>query len=87
MKYQLTEHVRVTNGSREAVLLDLRNGHYFTTNELGATILRGLSEGKSAAEIATSIASTFNVEITRASADLGAFLDRLQVRQLVKVCE
>ena len=68
----------------EAVLLDLRSGHYFGLNSTGSRVWAALKDGKEAEQIAEGIVEEFDVDLDRALADTRAFIDMLFERGLIR---
>lgn len=69
----------------EAVLLDLRTGRYYGLNATGARMWALLKEGLDAAAAASTIVEEFDVDPSRAEADVEAFIASLVDRGLVGV--
>jgi Coenzyme PQQ synthesis protein D (PqqD) len=68
----------------EAVLLDLRSGHYFGLNSTGSRVWAGLKDGKEADDIAQALVDEFDVDFDRAVVDTRAFIAALFERGLIK---
>jgi hypothetical protein len=68
----------------EAVLLDLRSGHYFGLNATGSRVWTLLKEGKNTDDIARALVDEFDVELDRALVDARAFIDMLFERGLIR---
>ena len=68
----------------ETVLLDLASGMYFGLDGVGRRIWECLAEGKSLGETAAVIAAEYEVDETRAQADLVAFASDLVQRGLLE---
>lgn len=68
----------------ETVLLDLESGMYFGLEGVGKRIWDSVADGKSLGEIAAIIASEFEVDESRALADLKDFAADLVERGLLE---
>lgn len=62
----------------ETILLHLVSGEYFSLNEVGSAIWRGLHEGLHHEQLIDGILSHFEVTRDTAAADLAEFLDHLE---------
>lgn len=68
----------------EAVLLDLRSGHYFGLNATGSRVWTMLKEGKDTEDIARGLVEEFDVDFERALADARSFIETLFERGLIR---
>ncbi|MCH8073800.1 MAG: PqqD family protein [Proteobacteria bacterium] len=68
----------------ETVLLDLSSGVYFGLDGVGKRIWETVAEGLSLEETASVITSEFDVEETRAQADVIEFVSNLVERGLLE---
>ena len=62
----------------ELVLLDLVRGEYFGLGEVGSEMWRALAGGRAVSEIATQLASLYDVEKVTIERDLLVFARELQ---------
>ena len=67
----------------EVVILDLRTSQYFSLNGTGALLWPLLSGGATAAELATELATAFDLDAETAQRDVEAFLAALRERDLL----
>jgi hypothetical protein len=74
-------HTRAFDG--ELVVLDLDGGDYFGLDPLGSRLWRGLEQGSTPAEIATSLVGEYDVGYDRLLADLVTLADELVGRGLL----
>ena len=83
MKYQLLEHVSLTEVDDEVVLLDLNTGSYYGLNHIGACLMKVLHECGSL-EIATAqISEQYQTPQSRVKEDLDALVAQLIEQGLV----
>ena len=68
----------------EAVLLDMESSYYFSLNETGTRIWRGLEDGKTEAEIIEGLVAEFDVTREEAEQTTHAFLESLRSEGLVR---
>ena len=68
----------------EAVLLNLRSGHYYGVNELGARIWQMVQKPRSIDEIIKILAHDYDVDEEVLIRDVLAFLEQLKENDLVK---
>jgi hypothetical protein len=74
---RIPDYVVSREVGEETVLLNLESGNYFGLNPMGARIWKGLVEGRTGAEIESSILGEFDVTpevVARDYADLTASL-------------
>lgn len=71
----------------EGILLNLRNGNYFTINEAGLFIWKLLDGSKNLEKIAKRISSRYNINKTLAFSDLLKFIKTLHIKRLLVICE
>jgi hypothetical protein len=82
---QLRSDVRSLIDADGAVLLDLRNGTYFSLNNLGADIWRQLEAGEGLTNIQTAIAARYGIASDLVKEDIQAFVADLAQRRLIDV--
>ena len=68
----------------EAVLLDMDSSYYFSLNETGTRIWRGLEDGLTEDEIVDGIVAEWDVTREEATRTLRDFLDTLEREGLVR---
>lgn len=82
---QVLGHVRSVMDPDGAVLLDLRQGRYYSLNGVGAEIWSQIESGRSVPEIESHLEGTFGAPRDTVRADVAAFLDDLSRKKLVDV--
>jgi hypothetical protein len=83
MKYQLLEHVSLTEVDDEAVLLDLNTGSYYGLNHIGAHLMRVLEDNGSVNKAVEQITSKYHADKTTVEGDLRKLLDQLLEQNLI----
>ena len=78
-------HVRSVLDPDGAVLLDLRQGKYYSLNGVGAEIWSQIEAGSSVSEIETHLNVSFGAPVETVRGDVAAFLQDLQGKQLIDV--
>ncbi len=69
----------------DAVLLDLRTSTYFAVNATGADLVDALATGeRTASDLEALLLAEYDVDATRAAADVAALLTELQGRELLE---
>ena len=63
---------------REALIVDLQTGDYFSLNPIATDIWERLHVGQEPAEIATDLAAQYAMEADMVAADVGALLAQLR---------
>ena len=76
-------HVHAREFHGELVILDFSGGRYFSLDEVGTRIWRGLVEGATPREIAAALTSEFDVDEARAFADVTSLVDELLAKGLL----
>lgn len=76
-------HVRSVMDPDGAVLLDLRQGRYYSLNGVGAEIWSQIESGRSVPEIESHLVSALGAPRDAAAADVAAFVDDLRRKSLV----
>jgi hypothetical protein len=77
-------HVNSTVLEKEAVLLNLANGIYYTLNPLGTAIWEMLTGDRSLEVISAALCERFDVSEDRVRTDLAALVARLRCEQLIE---
>ncbi len=82
---RVRSHVRSMFDQDGAVLLDLRNGKYFSLTAVGAEIWKKVEEGCEPPVILDHLSATFEVSRELLERDLGNFVIKLETRGLIDV--
>lgn len=80
----LAEHVRAISDENGAVLLDIKNGSYYSTNRLGADICQLLKSGVARSVLVQEISNRFQVSNKIVGSDVERFLQDLRIRGMLK---
>ncbi|WP_375206970.1 PqqD family protein [Hyphococcus sp.] len=64
-------------------ILNTQTNRYYTLNSVGEYIWRGLCDGQTSDVIIAGLAETYDVEASRAEADLSALLSQLENAGLI----
>jgi hypothetical protein len=75
--YTVPSDVRIAFDDHSAVLLDLRNGKFYSVSSVGALILQRLLERKSVSEIASYLETRYGKTRSEIDGDLRSFLSDL----------
>ncbi len=67
---------------REAVILDVSSGDYFSLNPIATEVWQALHEGQSLDQIAAQIATKYEIDTATARADIDELLDQLRHTKL-----
>lgn len=81
---EMNEDVVARRVGEETVLLDLDSGVYFTLNQVGSIVWRGLERSESVATIVARIVAEYDVATNEAEADVAALLEQLAEKGLLK---
>ena len=84
---KIPEHIRTTITQDGAVLMDIQGGHMLTLNPIGSIIWQQLNDGRAPEQIATRLATEFDVPQEQASADVNEFLEQLEAQHLIESSE
>ncbi|HEY2468241.1 MAG TPA: PqqD family protein [Terracidiphilus sp.] len=76
-------HVRLSHSPDGAVVLDILNGQMFRLNLVGSRILQLLKQDIAECEIAERLAHEFEIDRSRAEADLREFIQTLDEHHLL----
>ena len=82
--FRISDAVRGTRTGDGAVLLDLRHGRILTLNVVGSDIFALLQQGFDQSQIADAISVKFAVAIQDVRADVLAFVETLQKRDILQ---
>lgn len=77
IRYRVKPDVVARSIANEMILLDLESGVYFTLNQVGATIWRGLENRDSTETIVAAIVDQYEVDEETAAADLAEYAEAL----------
>ncbi|MFT6408347.1 MAG: hypothetical protein ACJAQ6_001765 [Arenicella sp.] len=83
MKYQLADHVSLTEVDDEAVLLDLHSGGYFGLNHIGAQLMSHLQQQQTIEFASTSIAEQYQTPEVTVSRDIHLLVQQLLDQKLI----
>ncbi len=76
--YTIPDDIIVTElDNNEAILLDMRNKRYYSFNETGLLIFKGIESKSSDDKIIENIMSAYDVTRDRASASVNSLIKRL----------
>jgi len=81
MKYCLAEHITLTEVDNEVVLLDLKAGHYYGLNHVGAFFLKQLSKEKQ--EVISAIAKHYKTDQAQVENDIDELINSLIEQKLI----
>lgn len=85
--YKIPKHVHAVIDQSGAVLLDIRQGSYFSLNDVGLEIWQQLQQGRSLGDIETHLLTTFDVTGEIARGDLADFILLLKKGNLLDVAD
>lgn len=83
MKYQLADHVSLTEVDDEAVLLDLNSGAYYGLNHVGALFMTHLINQQSIESASNEIAEHYQTPHEAVVRDIDRLLKQLLKQKLV----
>ena len=83
MKYQLADHVSLTEVDDEVVLLDLNTGTYYGLNHVGALLLAHFQDSKSLEFASAAIAKQYQTPHATVSQDIALLLEQLLEQKLL----
>jgi hypothetical protein len=83
MKYQLADHVSLTEVDDEAVLLDLNSGAYYGLNHVGAMLMSYLQEQKTPEFACAAIAEQYQTPHITVTRDIELLLQQLLEQKLI----
>lgn len=76
--YKIPEDVIITEiDGNEAILLDMRNKRYYSLNETGFFILKGIEQNLADDEIISKITSTYDVDYDKAKTSVKNIINKL----------
>ena len=84
MKYQLLEHVSLTNVDGEAILLDLNEGFYFGLNHVGALYLNLITQNITHDQAVIDIAQRYAIDYNRVKDDINELTKQLMEQNLLQ---
>ena len=83
MKYQLADHVSLTEVDDEAVLLDLNSGAYYGLNHVGALLLAHMQDQQSIEFANAAIAKQYQTPHATVSQDIKVLIVQLLEQKLI----
>lgn len=83
MKYQLLEHVSLTEVDDEAVLLDLNSGAYYGLNHVGALLLKFFETNMTVDIAIEQIAERYQTSPAQVQDDIESLIQQLLEQQLI----
>ena len=84
VKYQLCDHVSLTEIDGEAILLDMDTGTFFGLNHVGAQFLSALQANQTYETASSNVAKHYQVNLVTASSDLKILLNQLLDENLIQ---
>lgn len=81
--YRIADHVKSVIDADGAVLLDIRQGKYFSLNGIAVEIWRQLTLGRTVAEIEVHLAGLYDAPEAVLQQDARTFLDQLLHGRLI----
>lgn len=82
-RYNTRNGVYSTEIDGEIVLLDSKQGVYFSLNQSGAFIWRSIEKSKSVGEISEELMSTFQVSVENSIDDVNSMIQTLLAQDLI----
>ncbi len=83
--YTIPEDIIVTElDNNEAILLDMRNKRYYSLNETGLAIFRGIEASLSQDKIVESIMSAYEVDQEKANNSVNSIIQKLLSLNIVE---
>lgn len=79
------ENIPFKEIENEGILLNLKNGDYFTVDSLGLLIWKSIDGKKNLAQIAERVTARYEVSKNTALSDLIGFVKNLHKKELVEV--
>lgn len=83
MKYQLAEHIALTEVDDEAVLINLNSGGYFGLNHVGAMLMSQLQQQQTVEIASASIANKYDIQHTTVINDIELLIQQLLDQKLI----
>ena len=84
MKYNVPEHILHSKLDKEVVILNLKNGEYYSLNETGALVWELVCSGMSSEDIAREFSEQFSRTVPDSRSDTKEFLEELEQNGLVE---
>ncbi|MGA3162043.1 MAG: PqqD family protein [Terracidiphilus sp.] len=85
--HKVSENVTWKNVGNSVVLLNLTDSTYYVLNETASAAFRGVLEGQSTEQIATSFSKEFDCNTKQAMADVEEIMQYLAGEKLLKEAE
>jgi hypothetical protein len=82
--FKISDEVAISEINNESVILNLKTGIYFQTNELGSFIISQLNEYTSLVNLKEGIMQNFEVTDDQCQIDLLNFIEMLKEKNLLK---
>lgn len=82
---KIEDHVRSMMDETGAVLLDLREGRYYSLNGAGARIWSRVEKGMTPSQILEDLKRTYQIPAERLLEDLAAFVRTMEEKGLLRV--
>lgn len=80
-------HIAAKLMDGELVVINLRNGLYYSSTGVGVKIWEGVERGASVTDISKDIVRQYDIDAARAAADTAAFLEKLEAEALVEASD
>ena len=87
MKYQLFEHITITEVDNQVVLLDMQEGQYFGVNHIGAKLLNLLQNNFEVEQAILEIADSYKIEYNSVKDDIDSLLKQLLEQKILQHVE
>jgi len=86
-RFRCTEDVIAKVMDGEAVIINLANGMYYSTDKVGAVVWSLLESGHSVGEAAKEVAARYEVSSDQATSDISQLVTQLLEERLLLPCE
>jgi hypothetical protein len=84
MKYDLPDYVKIRELDGEAVLLNLDSEKYFGLDEVGTSMIRALTSGRTVEEACASLLEQYDVDPDTLKSDLDRLIAKLLDKGLIQ---
>jgi hypothetical protein len=85
MKYQLLEHVSLTEVDDEVVLLNLDSGAYYGLNHVGSKLMQGIRNHLDLAQVIGDISEQYQTDRQQVQTDAEELIAQLLKEQLISI--
>ncbi len=75
--------VMISNLDDELVLMDTKNGHYYSLNESASEIINYLQDGKTVEEVANLLNKKYSINIESVTNDINELIINLKNKKLI----